>query len=65
MIKGASKSIKVIKRANEEKKVKVRVKPRKLVINISCCRYPVVKKVAKHEFNLFLSARDMFAPVNG
>jgi hypothetical protein len=33
------------------------------VINISNTRYNIIKKVAKYEFGLFLSARDMFAPI--
>ena len=53
-----------------EKKKKKKVKhmsyrQRKLIINIQLSRYPVIRKVAKYEYNLFLSGRDMFAPVNG
>ena len=34
-------------------------------MNTSQTKYPIIKKIAKYEFNLFLSNRDMFAPVNG
>lgn len=50
----------------QNKKIKVfKVKQKKLVINVSMCRYPIVRKIAKYEFGHFLSNRDMFAPVNG
>ena len=43
----------------------IKVRPRKLIINVSICRYPIVRKIAKYEYGMFLSGRDMFAPVNG
>lgn len=52
----------------EKKKAKVHVqkpKYRKLILNVSLTRYPVIRKVARQEFNMFLSNRDMFAPLNG
>ena len=29
------------------------------------CKYPILRKIARHEFDQFISVRDMFAPVNG
>ena len=43
----------------------MKVKPKKLVINVSMSRYPIIRKISKYEFNYFISTRDMFAPVNG
>jgi len=43
----------------------MKMKAKKLVINVSMCKYPTIRKIAKYEYNFFLSARDMFAPVNG
>ena len=34
-------------------------------MNVFQTRYPIIRKIAKYEFNFFLSNRDMFAPING
>lgn len=52
-------------KAQKQKLKILKVKPKKLIMNISSCKYPIVRKIAKYEFGHFLSARDMFAPVNG
>lgn len=57
---------KIDKASKSKQKIKIiKMRQKKLVINISMCKYPIVRKIAKYEFNFFLSARDMFAPVNG
>lgn len=52
----------------KQKTVKIKVmkmKQKKLVLNVSMSKYPILRKVAKQEFGLFISNRDMFAPING
>lgn len=54
------------KASKQKQRIKIiKMKPKKLVMNVSMCKYPIVRKISKYEFNLFLSVRDMFAPVNG
>jgi hypothetical protein len=43
----------------------MKMKQKKLVLNVSMSKYPILRKVAKQEFGLFISNRDMFAPING
>lgn len=38
----------------------LKLKPKRLVVNIAMCRYPIVKKIARYEFNLFMSDKDLF-----
>ena len=47
------------------KSKQVKFKAKKLVMNVALTRYTVIKKIAKYDFNFFLSTRDMFAPLNG
>ena len=54
------------KKDSGKPKIKViKMKQKRLVLNVSQSRYPILRKIAKFEFGLFISTRDMFAPING
>lgn len=49
---------------DKKKKFKIlKIKPRRLILNVSMTRYPILRKIAKYEFNFFISNRDMFLPI--
>ena len=43
----------------------IKMKQKRLVLNVSQSRYPILRKIAKFEYGFFISTRDMFAPING
>ena len=54
------------KKDSGKPKIKVvKMKQKRIVLNVSQSRYPILRKIAKEEFGLFISTRDMFAPING
>lgn len=48
------------KRSLNSIQLKRNTKNKRIVVNVSMTRYPIVRKIARYEFSMFMSDKDMF-----